>query len=456
MFRRFLICLILSFIFPIPALAALEITPETPDEIALRQSNIVQAVNKVAPAVVNIVSTRTANVNPFQGMMRDPFMDEFFSRNVFGTQQREVNSLGSGVIIDGKEGLVITNAHVIAGASQISVRLQDGRSFNAELVGSGPDFDLAVLRIPDAENLPEADLGDSDEIMPGETVIAIGNPYGFNHTITTGVVSALGRSLTTRNSYFTDLIQTDAAINPGNSGGPLVNLTGRVIGINSAMLAKAEGIGFAIPSSKILEVAYELVDQGSISPVWLGVMGQDLDPGLASYLGLNSLAGFIVTEFNPNSPAEKAGVKPGDVVLRLNKQEIKNRTHYQMLLRSLTQNSQVELEILRGGTRHNFTLQPLLFTQEMAEQLAFEKWGVAIVLEDKSFKVTEVRKGSPAAQIGLEKGDLIRSISGQTIQTMADFNRVMNNSSLDSKLMMVVGRGRGNYHIMLVERQMSK
>lgn len=452
MLRYVLICLVLLFGFPFQAYSALKLIPETPGETASRLSDVVRAVKRVSPAVVNIVSTRTANVNPFQGMPRDPVLEEFFGRNIFENQQREVNSVGSGVIVDGRRGLVITNAHVIAGACKISVRLQDGRSFNAELVGSGPDFDLAVLRIPDASNLPEADLGDSNTIMPGETVIAIGNPYGFNHTVTTGVVSALGRSLTTKNSYFTDLIQTDAPINPGNSGGPLVNIAGRVIGINSAMLADAEGIGFAIPSAKILEVADELVDQGAVSPVWLGIKGQDLDPALAYYLGLNSLAGFLVTDFWMDSPAEKAGLKPGDVILRLNRQEVKDRGHYQLLLRSLTQNSHVEIEVWRAGGKQSFMFQPLPFTQDMAEKLAFEKWGVRVVPEAQGLQVAEVRKGSPAENIGLARGDNIRSVSGQPMRNLADFGREINNSSLGSKLMMVVGRGRDNYHVILVER----
>ena len=451
MLRSLFLCIALLAFTPGQAVAALEISPESPQELALRKSDIVRAVDKVAPAVVNIVTTKTTSVSPFQGMISDPFIDDFL-RQRFGERQRETSSLGSGVIVDGREGLVITNAHVIAGASQISVRLQDGRSFNAELVGSGPDFDLAVLRIPDARNLPEADLGDSDRIMPGETVIAIGNPYGFSHTITTGVVSALGRSLNTRSSYFTDLIQTDAAINPGNSGGPLINLNGRVIGINSAMLAKAEGIGFAIPSAKILEVAYELVDQGAVSPVWFGVFGQDIDPALASYLGLNSLAGFLVTDFAENSPARKAGLQAGDVILKLNNQAVKNRKHYQLLLRSLTQNSKVRLEVWREGALRQLEFVPVLFSRERAEELAYRKWGIRVSPQDAALLVTAVRPGSPAAEIGMEKGDVVRGISGQSMASMQDFVRAINNSSLDNKLMLVVGRGRGNYHVMLVER----
>ena len=201
LFKLFL-CFIFLLLVPDFSAAKLQIKPESPEELDLRNNAVVQAVNKVAPAVVNIVTTRTTMVSPFQGMIKDPVMEELLRQHGLGSQERQETSLGSGVLVDGEKGLVITNAHVIAEASSISVRLQDGRTFEAELVGSGPDFDLAVLRIPHASGLPEADLGDSDAIMPGETVIAIGNPYGFNHTITTGVVSALGRSLNTRNIYF--------------------------------------------------------------------------------------------------------------------------------------------------------------------------------------------------------------------------------------------------------------
>ncbi|MBQ4132322.1 MAG: trypsin-like peptidase domain-containing protein [Desulfovibrionaceae bacterium] len=437
-------------LFPVQGLAALNISPESQEELALRKGAVVRAVEKAAPAVVNIVTTKQTSVSPFQGMFNDPFFNDFF-RQHFGEQQRHTSSLGSGVIVDGRKGLVITNAHVIAGASEISVRLQDGRTFNAELVGSGPDFDLAVLRIPGSRNLPEADLGDSDKIMPGETVIAIGNPYGFSHTITTGVVSALGRSLNTRSSYFSDLIQTDAAINPGNSGGPLINLSGRVIGINSAMLAKAEGIGFAIPSKKILEVADELVYQGSVSPVWLGVFGQDIDPGLASYLGLADLSGFLVTQFADNSPARRAGLKAGDVILKLNDREVKNRRYYQLILRSLTQNSRVRAEVWRDGKIWHMEFTPALFTPKIAENLAYSRWGLKIRLQNNELLVSAVRPGSPAARTGMEKGDILRAVSGQEMRSMDDFVRAVNNSCMDAKLMLVVGRGRGDYHVLLVE-----
>lgn len=456
MTKRFCFAILsILFVFllaPVYAFGGLEIKPETPEEKDLRNSVVVQAVNKVAPAVVNIVTTRTSTVNPFQGMVRDPMMEELLRQHGLGGQQMETTSLGSGVIIDGQKGLVITNAHVIAGASSISVRLEDGRVFEAELVGSGPDFDLAVLRLPDATDLPEADLGDSDAIMPGETVIAIGNPYGFNHTITTGVVSALGRGLKTKSSYFTDLIQTDAAINPGNSGGPLIDLTGRVIGINSAMLAKAEGIGFAIPSAKIQSVVHELVNTGSVSPIWLGIYGQDLDVGLASWLGLSSLNGFLITDFAEGSAAALAGLQVGDVILQFNNQEVKNKNHYQLLLRSITPNSTVNLQYWRNQERYSVSFAPEIFTPQMAENLAVKKWGLTVKEENKVLVVRKVRAHSPADYVGIEPGDIIRSISGQPQTSMADFNRAMNNVSLDNKLMLIVGRGNANYHVMLVEQ----
>ena len=442
----------LVLIMPDYSLATLQIKPETPEELELRSNAVVQAVNKVAPAVVNIITTRTTTVNPFQGMINDPVMEELLKQHGMGRREQQQTSLGSGVIVDGKNGLVITNAHVIAGASSISVRLQDGRAFEAELVGSGPDFDLAVLRIPNTSNLPEADLGNSDAIMPGETVIAIGNPYGFSHTITTGVVSALGRSLNTRNSYFTDLIQTDAAINPGNSGGPLINLAGRVIGINSAMLAKAEGIGFAIPAAKIQSVAFELVDKGSVSSVWLGLYGQDLDPALASWLGLSSLNGLLVTDFTENSPAAQAGLKAGDVILRFNNQEVKNKNHYMLLLRSITPGSKLNLELWRQSELVSISFAPVVFTSEMASKLALEKWGIGIEAKDNYLQINQVKRHSPAEQVGIKSGDILRAISGQRLSNQNDFVRAMNNTSLDNKLMLTIGRGRGNYHVMLEEK----
>ena len=255
------------------ALAALPARAVAASNRAARTTPVVTAVAAVAPAVVNITSARTVERRRSLG----PFFDDDMFRQFFGPgggpepQRQTQESLGSGVIIDGKAGLVLTNAHVIAGGTSIKARLQDGRVLDAALVGADPDFDVAVLRLSGGGNLPQAAMGDSSDIMIGETVIAIGNPFGYAHTVTTGVVSAVGRSLKHEGGAYADLIQTDAAINPGNSGGPLVNLAGEVIGIDMAIQAGAEGIGFAIPINKARRVVEQIVGGGVVTPAWLGL-----------------------------------------------------------------------------------------------------------------------------------------------------------------------------------------
>jgi len=290
------------------------------DQEALRITPVVLAVQQVAPAVVNITTTQVVERGgrPFGGVY-DDFFGPFFG-DLPGDGQREdpaPQSLGSGVIIDGAKGLVLTNAHVIAGATSVRARLIDGREFDAELVGSDTDFDLAVLRLTSTGPLPQVHMADSDSLLIGETVIAIGNPFGYTHTVTTGVVSALKRSVRTEQGVFTDFIQTDAAINPGNSGGPLLNILGDLVGLNTAILASAEGIGFAIPINKAKRVVAELLDQGRVSPVWLGLSGQNLDQRTAGYFGLRDLKGMIIAEVYPNAPAQQAGMAPGDVLLSI-------------------------------------------------------------------------------------------------------------------------------------------
>ncbi|HBE94754.1 MAG TPA: hypothetical protein DDW80_04835, partial [Desulfovibrio sp.] len=263
----------------------------------LRRTPVVRAVQAVGPAVVNITSSRLVQSvpTPFGGQFSGPLFERFLRDFGLEVPAQKAQSLGSGVLIDGRRGFVLTNAHVIEGASEIAVRLQDGRELAAKVRGADPDLDLAVLQVDPAGGLPQAEMGDSSTLFIGETVIAIGNPYGYTNTVTTGVVSAVGRSVGTDEEILTDLIQTDAAINPGNSGGPLLNLLGQVIGINTAIQADAQGIGFAIPVNKAKRVLDELINVGHVTPVWLGLFGQDLDQPTAGYLGLKSPRGVLVT-----------------------------------------------------------------------------------------------------------------------------------------------------------------
>ncbi len=450
-----LLCLLtlLALSPPVPASAA-EVRGKLPGPgHEVRITPVVRAVQTVSPAVVNI--TTATRVQSRGGRMDDlfsPLFQEFFNLPVPQLREREYLSLGSGVIIDGKRALVLTNAHVIAGAGSIKARLSDGREFTAELVGAGPDFDLAVLQLKEAKDLPEAEMGDSGDLFIGETVIAIGNSYGFNHTVTTGVISALNRSVKTEQAVFSDFIQTDAAINPGNSGGPLVNLLGQVIGINTAIHAQAEGIGFAIPVNKAKRVVAQLLDKGSVSPVWLGLIGQDLDQRLAGYFGLDRLQGMLITEIYPETPAAAAGLQTGDLLLSINGVPIEDKTHYLHLLRNYVQGQPLRLTLLRREGQAVVEVKAGDFSAETALSLASGRWGFVPgnnALRRGGLLVDRVVTGSPAHNLGLEPGDVLLAIHDIRMRQPEDFILAVQLYRMNNSLLMLVARGGRTYHVRL-------
>ncbi|MBI5504765.1 MAG: trypsin-like peptidase domain-containing protein, partial [Deltaproteobacteria bacterium] len=285
----------------VPARAAAPVTDD------LRRSAVVRTIERVAPAVVGVYTEKTVeSPSPFRAPSGvDPFFDQFFGqffRDSPSAPQRKRTSLGSGVIVE-SSGIVLTNEHVIVGGDSIRVQLADNREFEARLVGGDSDFDLAVLKIDDKAAFPYVSIGSDDSILIGETVIAIGNPYGLDHTVTTGVVSALGRSLQTGEVVYQDFIQTDASINPGNSGGPLLDINGRLLGINTAIHREAQGIGFAIPIWRVRNVVDQILAHGSVLPTWVGVQVQDLTAELAAHFGVKPGTGVIVRSIEEGSPA---------------------------------------------------------------------------------------------------------------------------------------------------------
>lgn len=418
----------------------------------LRRTPVVRAVEKVAPAVVNISTTSVVerNVNPFGALFGG---DELFNRFFGGpdmTRRFEQSSLGSGVIIDGDKGLVLTNAHVIDGATSISARLLDGREFQAELVGSDPDFDLALLRLEKAAGLPQVAMGDSSDLMIGETLIAIGNPFGFSNTVTTGVISAMNRTIRTKQGTFTDFLQTDAAINPGNSGGPLLNITGELIGINTAIYAEGEGIGFAIPINKAKRVVQELASFGAVQPVWLGILARSVDQRIAGYYDLDSVQGVLVTQVVSATPAAAGGLRPGDVILAMNGIPVAGRGHYLDLLRNYTQGESIRLELARNGrgiTAVNVQLGP--FSDAQALNMAYDRWGVRIRRQGRAVVVGRVRPGSPADNLGLEPGDVLIRIGGRKQESAADFAAAFKRFRMHDALILLVARKGQGYHVRL-------
>jgi len=417
----------------------------------VRVTPVVTAVRAVAPAVVNITSAKTVERRSPLG----PFFEDDFFRQFLGpgfpsgpVQHQRQESLGSGVIIDGAKGLVLTNAHVIAGGTSIKARLLDGRVLDAQLVGADPDFDVAVLRLAAKDKLPQAAMGDSGDIMIGETAIAIGNPFGYTNTVTTGVISAVGRSLKHGGGAYTDLIQTDAAINPGNSGGPLINLAGEVIGINMAIQAGAEGIGFAIPINKARRVVAQLVGNGRVTPAWLGLWGQDVDPRTARYFGLPRPRGLLVTAVLDGGPAAKAGLKPGDLLLAMAGSDLDDKNQYLGALRTSTVGEPLSLTIKRGDRQVAVSVSPEAFTDRQAATVARDRWGLVTRggRGGRGLLLAEVVPGSPAAKLGLKPGDLLIQIGGQKLADDASFTRAVYVSRMHRAVLIMIERnGRGYY-----------
>ena len=415
----------------------------------VRMTPVVRTVQDVAPAVVNIHTARIVEqeVNPFGNLFDDRLFRHFFGDQDL-TRRFEQRSLGSGVIIDGRKNLVLTNAHVIEGASTIRVRLLDGRQYDGELVGSDPDFDLAVLHLKDARDLPQVAMGDSSDMMIGETVIAIGNPFGFGNTVTTGVVSAMGRTVETKQGTFTDFIQTDAAINPGNSGGPLMNLAGELVGINTAIYAEAQGIGFAIPINKARRVVEELVSQGRVQAVWLGLEGQDVDERIAGYLELGEARGMVVTQVH--EPAvEKAGIRPGDVILAVGRVDVEDRNHYLRILRNFTVGQEAMLDVAGQGGRRKVAVRLQPFTDEKALDMAEKRWGMQVQVRGRGLVVAGVRPGSPAQELGLRPGDALVKVAGDAQSTVTDFARAFKRFRMANTVMLLVARDGRGYHVRL-------
>ena len=428
-----------------------------------RESPVVKAVQRVGPAVVNISSEFSGRKqsHPFSGFGFNPFFEQFF-RDFFDPYPggpRERNALGSGVIIDGKKGLIITNAHVIANAGNIRVVLQDEREFEAEIVGADLEFDLAVLRIQSDSHLPDISMGSSADLLIGETVIAIGNPFGFSNTVTTGVVSALNRSIRTEDRTYHAFIQIDASINPGNSGGPLLNINGELIGINTAIYAKAQGIGFAIPISKAKKIISDLIEHGEVLQSWIGVTVQNIDAELARYLSTPKKGGVIVKAVETKSPAEKAGIRERDIIIAVEKRIILSDDDYQTAMRSHKAGLALPIQIWRNGKMVTVSVTPAHFPMKTAEALAIRLLGIRVAdLTDASrlqarisaedgVMIAAIQPNAYLARIGARKGDVIRRINDTPIERSEDFLQAVVKYRHKNTMVLIVQRGMEAYYV---------
>lgn len=438
-----LLCFALCFAYLVPLSPLLSSAAENTkaSDREARMTPVVRAVQKASPAVVNITSTAVV-----RGQRFTPLEQFFFGDMLPQRRQNTRTSLGSGVIVDGAKGLVLTNAHVIAGGSDIVVRLLDGREFSATVRGADPDFDLAVLELTGASQLPQVRMADSHDIMSGETVIAIGNPFGFTHTVTTGVVSALGRTIRNSGGLFTDLIQTDAAINPGNSGGPLLNILGECIGVNTAIDSRAEGIGFAIPAHKAQRVMQNLVQQGAVTPLWLGIGAQDVDQRVALALNLPKPQGVLITQVHSNTPAAKAGLEAGDVIVRMESTDMRDRRDFLNFLRNHTPGEALRLSFIRAGQQkaQEIRLTPQAFSDAQAKQLMEKRWGFSLKEQQGKLRIASVSPNGPAAF--LEKNDIILGVASQRVRTLPELLAVFRQERLSGQIMLEVVRQGKRYH----------
>jgi serine protease Do len=413
-----------------------------------RRSLVVQAVERASPAVVNISTDEVVEQRgtPFP-FPQDPFFDEFFRDFLDPRPHRFTrHNLGSGVVVDA-EGDIVTNVHVIVRATRIHVTVADGRELDAKLVGADADSDVAVLRVESKERLPMVEMGTSSDLMIGETVIAIGNPFGLSHTVTTGVVSAVGRSLRGEDRTYTDFIQTDASINPGNSGGPLLNIRGQLIGINTAIYSKAQGIGFAIPVDRVRRVMRDLVSYGEVRHAWVGLTVQDLTRNLGQHFGIK--AGVVVTEVEPDSPAAKAGIARGDAITRVDGRPVRSRDEFEQRIQDHAAGQELTLTRRREDRDEDVRLAATPFPAARADELAWNLIGVAVDQDDDGLVVSRVRPRSPAARVGVERGDRLLGLGGSPVTTRSEFHRRMIELRGARSGLVSIGRGPYAYNLQL-------
>ena len=437
--------------------------------IGFSQKSIVQqfsktfadVAEKVNPAVVTISTDKIIKMDRFN---QYPF-NQFFGwdRNPSQEQEYRTRALGSGVIIDAAKGYIVTNNHVVEDMDKISVKLMDKRIFEATVVGSDPKSDLAVLQI-EADNLSQVDIGDSEKLRVGEWVIAIGSPFSDNlsHTVTAGIISAMGRSDIISRENYEDFIQIDAAINPGNSGGALVDLNGKLIGINTAIATGGyersnRGVGFAIPVNMVNKVMNDLIDKGYVVRGWLGVAIQEIDDSYAKALGLDTRDGALISNVANSSPADNAGLITGDVILEFNDVSINNSSHLKNVVSSSEPGKRYKVDIIRDGRRKSIYVklgelpnepQMAFMTKEKSSTLGITVQDLNNSLrkhynlspDDDGVVVTEMDKNSEAFRSGIREGDIIIRVGTNNVRDSNDFKDLIRTSSRQNTVLLLVKR----------------
>ena len=450
--------------------------PQNESTTVMVPANFSELAQKVRGGVVNIRTVKTIKDggpvfrhffgNPFG--QKNPFGDRDRFRDFFGPHHEEEpsrdfkqRSLGSGFIID-KEGYIVTNNHVIENADQIKVKLADEREFEAELVGRDPNTDLALIRIKNASDLVPLKLGDSDAISVGSWVVAVGSPFGLEQTVTSGIVSAKGRTL--GSGPYDDFIQTDASINPGNSGGPLLNMNGEVVGINTAIIAHGQGIGFAIPVNMAQGIVKQLQANGSVTRGWLGVSIQDLSPELAEYYGMKNQKGVLVAQVFEGDPADKAGIKANDVIIEVDGKSIRSSRELTKTIADIDVGKKTTVKVLRDGKEKTIDVKiakrgdvgPL--AQKKSEDS--EKLGIRIAEAtpetakrfghsetEKGVLVVGVEPGSKAAEAGVRQGDLVKEVNHKPITSVPELRSEVEK---DDKVQLLVKRPNAGFVVIKI------
>ena len=429
--------------------------------------NFTELAKKVGPSVVNVSTTQARSMgqgvpSPFgPGDPRNDFLERFFGGRTPSPAPQPRRGVGSGFLID-RDGTILTNYHVIGEAEKISVTLSDGTPYGAKLVGKDQKTDIAVIKIDAGRDLPAVTLGDSDRLEVGEWVVAIGNPFGLDHTVTSGIVSAKGRHIGA--GPYDNFIQTDASINPGNSGGPLINLHGEVVGINTAIFSQSGGnigIGFAIPTNSVKDLLPQLKDKGRVVRGYLGTTVQRITPEIANSLGIKE-GGALVAEVMGGTPAEKAGIQTGDVILEFDGQAIKSSSDLPLLVARVTPGTTVQLQVLRDGKQVSIpitvgelkeqevlasgqesdlglALQPL--TPDVARTLGLER--------AEGLIVSSITPGSAAEEAGLRAGDVITHVNRRPVKSLEEYEREIARNEQDKPVLFLVRRGQSSLFLAL-------
>jgi len=428
---------------------------------------------KVKPAVVNISSTSTVTIpghpfrhffGPDQDEQNEPF-DDFFKHFQIPDRKMKQQSLGSGFIIN-KDGYIITNNHVVDNASEIKVKLSDGREFKAKVIGRDSKTDLALIKISsNSENLPVLALGDSEKMRVGDWVIAVGNPFGLEETVTQGIISATGRAIGA--GPYDNFLQTDAPINPGNSGGPLVNLKGEVIGINTAIVTGGQGIGFAIPGALAKTITTQLREKGKVVRGWIGVTIQTVTPELAQSFGMKEAKGALVGDVVSGGPAEKAGIKIGDVIISFDGKNVKTSNDLPRLVAETPVGKSIPIALIREGKEVQVSVKVEEMTEEkIAAQSSAPEESLGMKVGDITSKIRQqletaektgvvvmnVEQGSLADEAGIQQGDIIKEVNRKNVRNMAQYNEVLGSIGKGQPVLLLVKRGKQTFFVTL-ERQ---